>query len=781
MLKRFSMVVTGLFLVTLALVGCRNGLLDTDDATVNGRMGVYRTATITVTNFAPQNSGMSRSIVADPLKLTDIQVGHTLVVSGTRVRGPAFPATKVNYDAQGKVTLPDLDADTWTLKFTLYEDAKAGGAGGFPATIDPNLLKDAEVLVGYVVVDLTQSNASAPVTLTSNGVGTKGNVELEIRFDTTDWDKMKGVNTHPRDGGYTVTVGIYDRITDAAVSDVVLAASTEDDFSDRTNPQAGNMFTADVAPGVYNLKVKYVRNSDKKTWVWTDEIHVEGNRETTNGGQPVVVSKLFDEVPKEPTGFNAYYDPASAKDGRYTVDFRWTRQGNNESGFEIQILNITQDLDLADGRNNVKYKGTRVTDATTLWQQIDQGAGGKNEINILTPTTFAANGGAQFPVYVADQGTLNAGSTNIDFEFDAGSAYAVRIRAINTEGKSNWTVLGIGNVVHPGNQPGGTGALTEKFSMLVAVSELKYNLNGFRLVKENAQVNTVSGTERIPTYVQYAKFDPALPVNLTLPVATHSVTLAQQLTTSIGNAGQGRYFLYQEGSTGNSTDATSLQGFNGWKASTLVHGQPNNVPLTNEYFGIGKHDLTPSGVSSSSGSIEDIITAGVFANFIQEGSVWLDLTTPAGVVNWNTTQNITTKKTGTDLSGAAGRLVSAIGRDGTNNLVIELHLPAGQALDKPELHINVGKDNNTGLGKFDDNTTMGTLKERVADGATYSLERRDGSVVSTTTVTGATAGKLDLSKIYRGGNYVLRVRAQFGKYSSEKQFPVIIKFTDEAL
>jgi hypothetical protein len=297
------------------------------------------------------------------------------------------------------VTLPDLDADTWTLKFTLYEDAKAGVAGGFPATIDPLQLKDAEVLVGYVVVDLTQSNASAPVTLTSNGVGTKGNVELEIQFDTTDWDKMKDGNTHPRDGGYTVTVGIYDRLTDVAVSEVALPGTpAEDDFSDKTDARTGNNFITDVAPGVYNLKVKYVRNSDKRTWVWTDEIHVEGNRETTNGGRPVVVSKLFDEVPKEPSGFNAYYDPDSAKDGRYTVDFRWTRQGNNESGFEIQILNITQTLSLIDGQNNVKYNGTPVNNANDLWTQIDQVAGGTNEDDILTPTTFAANGGAQFPV-----------------------------------------------------------------------------------------------------------------------------------------------------------------------------------------------------------------------------------------------------------------------------------------------------------------------------------------------------------------------------------------------
>ena len=781
MLKRVGMVLAGILLVALVLMGCKNALLGEEDATVNGRAAGVRTATITVTNFAPNSNGAARSIVAETLTLANIQTGHTLVVSGTRPRGPAFPATKVTYDAQGKVTLPDLDADTWTLKFTLYNDTKAGAAGGFPTTIDPNLLKEAEVLVGYVVVDLTQSNASAPVTLTSNGVGTKGDVDLDIQFDTTDWDKMKNGQTTPQDGGYTVTVGIYDRLTDVAVSEVALPGTpAEEDFSNRTDSQTGNEFITDVAPGVYNLKVKYVRNADKRTWVWTDEIHVEGNRETNNGGQPVVVSKLFDEDPKKPTGLTAYYDPASAKDGRYTVDFRWARQGNNESGFEIQILNITQDLDLADGQNNVKYKGQVVQDATTLWTRIDNG--GKNEDDILDPITFAAQGGAKFPVYVADQGTLNAGSTNIDFEFDTGSAYAVRIRAVNTEGKSDWTVLGTGNVVHPGTQPGGTGALTEKFDMLVAVSELKYNLNGFRLVKEGVTVNTAGNTERIPTYVQYAKFDPTLPVDLVLPVATHSVTTGAPLVTSLGTAGTGKYFLYQEGFTGQSADGTSLQGFDGWKSSTLVHGQPNNVPLTDEYFGIGKHDLTPSGVSSSSGTIDDIITAGVFANLITEDTVWLDLTAVRGSVTWNTAQNITSKKNGTDLSAAGGRVVSSIGKNAAGNtLVIELHLPAGVPLDKPELHINVGKDNNTGLGKFDDATTMATQKERVADGATYSLERTDGSEVCKTTVSGGTAGMLDLSKIYRGGNFVLRVRAQFGKFSSEKQFPVIIKFTDEAL
>ena len=53
MLKRVGMVLAGILLVALVLMGCKNALLGEEDATVNGRAAGVRTATITVTNFAP--------------------------------------------------------------------------------------------------------------------------------------------------------------------------------------------------------------------------------------------------------------------------------------------------------------------------------------------------------------------------------------------------------------------------------------------------------------------------------------------------------------------------------------------------------------------------------------------------------------------------------------------------------------------------------------------------------------------------------------------------------
>ena len=335
MLKRFGMVASVLALLALALAGCKNGMLGEDEATVNGlRDAGDRTAFVTVRNFVEDGSGPLRTIAPDTPNVT---TGYKFIAEGRSGRN-VLPATLVEIDpATGRVDLANLAPGLWTITLTAYDDTKLGGTADAPGIVAKKA--EAAVLSGSATVNLTSRSGDVVIILTPRNVGTEGEVNLRVNFNSNDQTKINASTG----GTYEVKIGLYDRATGEPI--MANAQSTEQDKT--TDVKANQLVNYNglgkVPVGEYTFKVTITETTGtgKGPWYYSDNLFVLGNIDTND--QVNLPELLGGAEPEAPTNLAAYWAPSKTKaDGsEYTVHFSWDRKSFNESGFELQIADIT--------------------------------------------------------------------------------------------------------------------------------------------------------------------------------------------------------------------------------------------------------------------------------------------------------------------------------------------------------------------------------------------------------------------------------------------------------
>ena len=433
MLKRFSMIVSVVALLSLALVGCKNGMLGEDDATVNGERQVgSRTAFVTITNFADNGNEARRSVVGGPLRTIapttpDVKNGYTFIVEGKSGRN-VLPETVVTIDSNGRVDLANLAPGQWSILLTAYETAKLGGV-----TVAQDIVArkaDAAVLSGSATVDLTRNSTDVLITLTPRNIGTEGTVNLTVVFAPNDRDKIQ---RSPR--SYKATIGLYDRATGEVIgpSETDVTVTLEGGNNSITY-DIGN---AKIPVGEYTFKVTITDiNGIKGPWYWSDNLFVHGNM-VTNG--TVNLDELLGgSSPADPSDFAAYWSNVDvtkikADGSEYTVHFAWKRNSFNESGFELQIADITEQFN----PTTRLYDGENADSANNLWGEIEAKLTQFRNVTTITEMDFSR---VSYPIH-DKQGSLTAGSTYVDYVLPTGRIYAVRLRARNVVGDSNWIHL----------------------------------------------------------------------------------------------------------------------------------------------------------------------------------------------------------------------------------------------------------------------------------------------------------------------------------------------------
>ena len=777
MLKSIGVVASSVILYTLMLIGCKNALLEQDVATVNGiRDAGLRTASITVTNLiSSENQGAFRSIVANPIEKDLTQGNYVLVAEGFS-SAASFQPTVVAFDAGGGVDLKDLTPAVWTIDFSLYDEDKLQGQNpGVNNLFDKMAEAKALVLGGTIVIDLTDSSSSGRITLTSDGIDGEGNVSLTFNLTQEDWDVIKGGQPNPQGNGYSIKIGIYDPQTGNAISSTgAPGVPFEKDYStitakDGIGGRIGDAFTGNFNNGVYVVRVT-ITDSQKKRHMWSDKIHVEANRDIT---EQISIDRLIGEGPTAPSNFGVFFDKDNSGSNYYRAIFKWTRESFNETGFELQIFDVTDSVKLTGAGNITNILNTRLSDSATLWNEVKATADVQTD-SILTPANMDSNR-VSFPLYVRDgQGTLNAGSETVSYDLDISKIYAVRIRSTNESGSSDWVTYDPAQ-----NTPDVHNTLPE-FKWIIGATELIYKLDGFLLLKDSATGGPAYANpgDKISSDKQYEMFDPD--GNTTLKyTATAATAGAGGYVTITGTGVADKYRFYPADFNNDpAQEDKSLKSFNGWTADKLYNG---TNPITNLYFGFGLVTLSPSGFSGTSGVIDEVITAGIFKDFVKEDTVWLQMGAAGGIggLNWADKNLTWYKTTGTSLA-AKGRTATSIGKvsiGGQQVVTIELHNQVGVGVSNPVLYIITGENPDTAPGQFTDTVNS---KPRTTNRVTYTLENVRGNVVRTKTINGTGAGDLDLTGLL-GGNYVLRVTDYFGNFISEKSFQIVIKYTTDVV
>lgn len=424
MKNRKNSFVTLLATVTLLFVGCSNGL--NTPGTVKGGNAV-RDVCIELTNFASSSSS-ARTIAPDAISKGDT-ANYIFIADGKNSRNSSIGPVICNISS-GKINLSSLEAGVWTITITMYDKDLLGGA----TEVADILTKDAAVLSGNAVVDLTKANATTSMTLTPDGIGTNGKVNLTLNFNEEDLNK-------PASRGLKFVAGLYNKIDGEKIN-----ATTEAELAN------GTYSVDSVAKGLYTFKVTITAEDGTGPWYYSDDIYIEGNRTTA---ETINLPKIIGEVPTAPEGLSFDLGEKNANLGRYTAKFDWTRKSYNESGFELEI---------------VELDSIPASIEETLF----------NESNIFTVENFAST---EYPIY-AKSGTLLAGSQAINYDLETGKIYVARIRAVNYNGKSAWAYM-------------------DEFINSYTVT---YDFAGYKLIKESETL-----TPSIVEFVSYNATTPYTP------------------------------------------------------------------------------------------------------------------------------------------------------------------------------------------------------------------------------------------------------------------------------
>ena len=737
MLKKFGMVVSVVALLTLALVGCKNGMLGEDEATVNGeREAGGRTAKVTITNFAQNGNGATRSVVGGPLRtiaptVADVKGGNYVFIAEGTNNKQTMDAARVSIDpTTGRVDLSSLTSGIWVIKITAYDKALLQAENVNPdnpgTTVQDILAKvdTCAVLSGSAYVDLRKSNSDVAITLTPHGLGTQGKVTVDLELHIDDQTKI-------RDRVYNVSLGLYDKVTGAIVdvSDVSLVAQAGTTIS-------YGPYTADVGEYIFKMIITDPTNTNGP-WYWSDNLIVEGNRET-NGD--ITLSKLIGEAPKEPTNFAVYWDSTKvdSTQGEFTATFAWDRQSFNEENFELQIFDLTEKY---EHTGQMMYDGQQFTNATDLWRHInDEVTGVLNKENQFSTS---------YPIWAKD-GNLLAGSTKTNYRLKTGHVYVFRIRSSNVNGKSNWVNM----MTTPGQLPASGPTVIASVSRfdkeIVNLFTITYNLqDSFVIAEENQQIDRA----KIETNSFPVAYNPAQPYSLTL------------LPKGIGVTS---YLLFKKSATGTANDVNSeyVSGWTGWR-------EKNNPALEfiqgkTTYDKWSDIELITIGGASSNSAMIDVISAGTYAELLNDATRVLvktnNLNTPT---TWQDTDKLSGKAT--DVSSTTVGF-GKIGND------YALNLKTGGD-DTKYLLFSVGEDIAGG------GPEEGKMKD--AEGREFKVSKVELSLEQNGWVTksaiGTPQGVIDLTGLM-GGNYTLRVYAYNEQgYRFSYQTELIIKYDDELI
>ena len=430
MKNRKNLFVTLLATVTLLFVGCSNGL--NTPGTVKG-VDPVRSVCIELTNFASSDTS-ARTIAPDAISKSDAidPSNYIFIAEGKNSRKSIVPVI-CGISDEGKINLSNLDAGVWTITITMYDKTLLG------SVTDAAEIKALEgtcaVLSGNAVVDLTKANATTSMTLTPDGIGTNGKVALTLKFN--DSDKAKSTSTE-----LTYVAGLYKKINGEEINATEPAPLVDGTYS-----------VESVAKGLYTFKVTITATDGTGgPWYYSDDIYIEGNRtieETIN------LPKIIGDAPAAPLNLGFEFGEKNANLGRYTAKFSWTRDSYNESGFELEIVELDEIPASIDN---------------TLF----------DESNIFTVENFAST---EYPIY-AKEGTLLAGSQAINYDLETGKVYVARIRAVNYNGKSNWVIL----------------------NSIINCYTVTYDFAGYKLVKESETL-----TPSIVEFVSYNATTPYTP------------------------------------------------------------------------------------------------------------------------------------------------------------------------------------------------------------------------------------------------------------------------------
>jgi len=326
----------------------------------------------------------------------------------------------------GSVTL-DLKVSNYKLVLAAVNEDLGETVADY-TTITPKAL-----YIGYANVDL-RNTSSIKFYINSDGLQGTGKVAIKVLYDglatgETGATKPYGTWTvaHKTKVSSSENYTIYAKILNRATGAVVVGGTTDDDrtisldnakFFDDGTDFGTDAAPQSVEPGTYNFVVYFMdKVNANKVYTYSDMIIVLPNQtiKTT-----VKVPDVIEYVPAAPTALKVgYVTPATADIGTYNAVLTWTDASNNESYFEVDIVDLSK---------STAYPTAAVTDKDK-WEAALPGVPDNKKITY--GKDFYGNSTAG---WVA--GSLQRNNNHIAVKLSLGTPYMMRISAVNDAGRS---------------------------------------------------------------------------------------------------------------------------------------------------------------------------------------------------------------------------------------------------------------------------------------------------------------------------------------------------------
>lgn len=295
--------------------------------------------------------------------------------------------------------------------------------------------KSAAVLSGATVADI-RSVRKILFYLDSETLSAKGTVSVDM---DSLWAFPDGWDFS--DGSAFITVGLYDKNTGKAVSSMAgnpYRLSYPSDVSDTIHLEDFSFGGAEIMPGAYDFIVRFANARLGTQYEWSDDITIVPNRTTA---AEISVPNVIEEIPSPPSSFSVSVSGANDDSDFYTAFFSWNDDADNETGFEIEIADVSSWHSNLDG---VMLMIPDVSDDASWDDTVSEPSYAGNDVNVYDEKSYSEyishyygyfGNSADFS---PDSYSLKRNSTRARFFLQLGRRYIARIRSVGDAGKSAW-------------------------------------------------------------------------------------------------------------------------------------------------------------------------------------------------------------------------------------------------------------------------------------------------------------------------------------------------------
>lgn len=291
-----------------------------------------------------------------------------------------------------------------------------------------------------------------------------------------------------------------------------------DNYNSAPATYTPNFTAEDIHPGTYNFVATYKKmvNDKIKEYKYTDKIVVMPNRTTK---AVIGIPDIIDRAPSAPSKLIAAYgEPENILSEYYPVEFCWDDNSNNETSFELEILDITSATSFS--YSNYINKLLAFTDGipnnassmNSLWSSLLQEMG-KSSGEIYTREHFENPN-----IWPNPDGSLAGNSKYVVAKLLLGRKYLARLRALGDAGNSDYAYLDITNTASKTLEPtlsGNSFTLWTNSNNGMNQFKITYDLNNgiFHDYSTNNNVNSLIKK------VYYYAYDNSHPVNIINPIS----------------------------------------------------------------------------------------------------------------------------------------------------------------------------------------------------------------------------------------------------------------------